>query len=118
MQKLSEQYQGRQDVQFLTLNTDGNPGIIEPFLKEHRLNLTVLPAHRYVDETLKVMGIPQNWAVDAKGMVCLKGIGYDRTEKWEPGMKEAIEKYKPEAGTVGPAPGSPKNWFQNPFQPL
>jgi hypothetical protein len=92
-----EEYQGRHDVQFLTLNNDENPGIIEPFLKEHQLNLTALPAHQYVDETLKVMGIPQNWIVDSTGVVRLKGVGYDRSEKWESGMKEAIEKYKPGA---------------------
>ena len=50
--------------------------------------------HQYVDETLKVMAIPQNWIVDSTGVVHLKGEGYDRTEKWESGMKEAIEKYK------------------------
>ena len=106
LQKLVDQYQSRHDVQFLTLNCDDNPGVIEPFLKEHQLNLTVLPAHRYVDETLKVMAIPQNWIVDSKGVVRLKGLGYDPGEKWETGMKEAIEKYKPEAGTAAAAPGS------------
>ena len=106
LQKLSEQYQSRHDVQFLTLNNDDNPGVIEPFLKERQLNLNVLPAHRYVDETLKVMGIPQNWIVDSNGVVRLKGLGYDPSEKWESGMKEAIEKYKPEAGTAAAPPGS------------
>ena len=84
-------------MQFLTLNSDENPGIIEPFMKEHQLNLTVLPAHRYIVETLKVVGIPQNWIVDSNGVIRLKGLGYDRSEKWESGMKEAIEKYKPGA---------------------
>lgn len=93
-------------MQFLTFNSDDNPGIIEPFLKGHQLNLTVLPAHSYVMETLKVTAIPQNWIVDANGVVRLKGLGYDRTEKWETGMKEAIEKYKPQAGTATAAPGS------------
>jgi hypothetical protein len=107
LQKLIEQYQGRHDVQFLTLNIDENPGVIEPFLREHRLNLTVLPAHQYVDETLKVMAIPQNWIVDANGVVRLKGLGYDPGEKWESGMKEAIEKCKPAAGAATAAPRLP-----------
>ncbi|MGO8733870.1 MAG: TlpA family protein disulfide reductase [Terriglobia bacterium] len=105
LQKLSEQYQSRHDVQFLTLNCDDNPGVIEPFLKEHQFKLTVLPAHRYVMETLKVVAIPQNWIVDSNGVVRLKGLGYDPGEKWETGMQEAIEKYKPEAGTAAAAPG-------------
>jgi len=104
LQKLIGQYRSRHDVQFLTLNNDDNPGIIEPFLKEHQLNFTVLPASSYVNDTLKVVGIPQDWIVDSKGVVRLKGLGYDRSEKWETRMKKAIEKY---TGTAGPAPGSP-----------
>ena len=71
---------------------DENPGIIESFLKEHQLALTVVPAYSYVNDTLKVNGIPQNWIVDSGGVIRLKGIGYDSTEKWETGMREAIEK--------------------------
>ncbi len=79
---------------------DENPGLIEPFLKEHQLRLAVLPASSYVQDTLKVFGIPQNWVVDADGVVRLKGIGYDPTEKWEEGMVDAIEKHKPETGST------------------
>jgi hypothetical protein len=90
-----DQYKNRSDVQFLTLNMDDNPGIIEPFLKEHQLSLIVIPAYTYVTETLKVNGIPQNWIVDSGGVVRLKGVGYDATEKWEMGMRDAIEKVHP-----------------------
>ena len=90
----------RSDVQFLTLNMDENPGLLEPFLKEHQLSFIVLPAYSYVWDTLKVSGIPQNWIVDASGVVRLKGIGYDSTEKWEQGMMNAIEKYKPPTGST------------------
>ncbi len=95
LQKLIDQYKNRSEVQFITLNMDENPGVIEPFLKEHQLALTVLPAYAFVTETLKVSGIPQNWIVDSGGVVRLKGIGYDSTEKWETGMRDAIEKVKP-----------------------
>jgi len=81
---------------------DQNPGIIEPFLKEHQLALTVLPAYSYVTETLKVNGIPQNWIVDSGGVVRLKGIGYDATEKWETGMKDAITKVQSAAPPASP----------------
>jgi hypothetical protein len=106
LQKLIEQYKNRTDVQFITLNMDENPGIIEPFLKEHQLALTVVPAYSYVTETLKVMGIPQNWIVDSGGVVRLKGVGYDATEKWETGMRDAIEKVKPAA--AAPSSGASK----------
>jgi len=96
LQKLAEKYKGRSDVQFITLNMDDNPGLIEPYMKEHQLSLIVLPAYSYVSDTLKVFGIPQNWIVDSHGVVRLKGTGYDSTEKWEMGMAEAIEKNLPE----------------------
>jgi len=91
---LIETYKGRPEVQFLTLNMDENPGLIEPFLNEKKLVLTVLPAYSFVEDTLKVNGIPQNWIVDSSGVVKLKGVGYDATQKWETGMMEAIGKVK------------------------
>jgi hypothetical protein len=97
---LTEQYKNNPNVQFLSLNMDENPGLIEPFMNENKLSITVIPAYSYVTGTLKVDGIPQNWIVDSNGVVRLKGIGYDSTEKWETGMKDAIEKFKPDK-TVG-----------------
>jgi hypothetical protein len=88
LQKLVEQYNNRSDVLFLSLNMDENPGLVEPFMREHKLTLTALPAYSYVTQTLKVNGIPQNWIVGADGVIRLKGAGYDSTEKWEQGMKE------------------------------
>jgi len=84
---------------------DENPGLIAPFMTEHQLTLTAVPAYTYVTQTLKVNGIPQNWIVDTGGAIRLKGIGYDSTEKWEQGMKDAIEKCKAEG--TGSSAGSP-----------
>jgi hypothetical protein len=101
LQKLIEQYKSQSNVVFLSMNMDDNPGVIEPFLSEHQLSLTAIPAYTYVTQTLKVMGIPQNWIVDSGGVIRLKGIGYDSTEKWELGMKDAIEKCKTQGGVSG-----------------
>lgn len=84
---------------------DENPGLVEPFMKDHKLTFPVIPAYSYVQDTLHIFGIPQNWIVDAAGTVRLKGTGYDATEKWEQGMMEAIESNKPEGETVA-APAS------------
>ena len=73
---------------------DENPGLIEPFLNDKKLVLTVLPAYSFVEDTLKVSGIPQNWIVDSSGVVKLKGVGYDATQKWETGMRDAIGKVR------------------------
>ena len=102
-EKLYDKYANRQDVQFLSLNMDENPGLIEPFMKEHKLTFPVIPAYSYVQDTLHINGIPQNWIVDAAGTVKLKGIGYDATEKWEQGMTEAIETNRPETATAAAA---------------
>ena len=106
LQKLIEQYKNRSDVQFLSFNLDNNPGLIQPFLNEHQLSLTVIPAYSYVCETLKILGIPTNWIADTNGNVRLKGTGYDSTEKWVTGMKDAIEKVKIATAATSPTGAS------------
>jgi len=98
-----EKYKDRTDVQFITFNMDDNPGVVEPFMKEHKYSFVVIPAYTYVTETLKINGIPQNWIIDPQGVVRLKGMGYDATEKWEIGMAEAIDKVLSTAATVAAA---------------
>jgi hypothetical protein len=102
LQKLIDQYKNRTDVQFVSFNMDENPGLIAPFLKEHQLAFTVIPAYSYVSQTLKVFGIPSNWIVDPEGVVRLKGLGYDATEKWVTGMKDAIAKVAAAAPPANP----------------
>ncbi len=94
LEKLAAKYKDKGDVQFVTLNMDDNPGLIGPFLEETKLSLLVIPAYSYVEDTLKVTGIPQNWIVDRNGVIKLKGMGYDSTEKWETGMADAIARVK------------------------
>ena len=63
----------------------------------------VIPAYSYVTDKLNgFVAAPANWVVDANGVVCLKGQGYDITGKWETGMKDAIEKVKAAAAHAGP----------------
>jgi hypothetical protein len=44
----------------------------------------------------------QNWIVDSAGVVRLKGLGYDATEKWVTGMRDAVDKVKPASATNVP----------------
>ena len=106
LQKLIEQYKDRTDVLFLSLNMDDNPGLIDPFMAEHKLTFTVLPAESFAFDTLNVHAFPQNWIVGPDGVIRLKGVGYDATEKWEQGMKDAIEKVRA-AGAAPPPAASP-----------
>lgn len=108
MQKFIEQFKNHPDVQFLTLSIDENPGLIGAFMQEHKFTFTVLPSYNYAVNSLQVFGIPENWIVDANGVVRLKGMGYDATGKWEKGISEAIEKYAPEktSAASADAPGN------------
>ena len=104
LQKLMQQYKSRGDIQFISMNLDDNPGLIQPFLKEHELSMVVIPAMTFAVDTLKVNGIPQNWIVDDQGMVRMKSDGYDSSEKWGAGMQSAIEALK--ATPASPSTGS------------
>lgn len=94
LQKLIEHYKDRSDVQFISLNMDDNPGLIQPFMNENKLSMVVIPATSFITDTLKVYGIPTNWIVDEQGVVRMKGSGYDASEKWTTGMENAIEEVK------------------------
>ena len=88
----------------LTLNMDDNPGLAEAYVREHKLTFPVLPALAYTTGSLAVNGIPENWIVDAGGVVRLKQIGYTRNDKWEGQMADAIEKFRPGAVAAGAPP--------------
>jgi thiol-disulfide isomerase/thioredoxin len=92
LQKLAEQYKDRADVQFITLDLDENPGLVQPVVKQLGLSLVVIPAYSYAYGKLGLGGLPANWIVDGKGVVRLKGGGYDPGPNWEPGVKAAIDK--------------------------
>jgi thiol-disulfide isomerase/thioredoxin len=108
LQKLIDHYKDHAEVQFITLNMDDNPGLIQPFLKEHELSLVVIPALTYISDTLKVNGIPQSWIVDENNVVRRKAIGYGRAEEWVKGMESAIEEVKSGAATT-PAVSTPQS---------
>ncbi len=93
-QKLYEKFKDRPDVLLLTLNSDANPGLAESFMREHKLQFPVVPAVSYIQDTLGVFGIPDNWIVDADGVVRLKEIRYNPSEKWEEWMADLIEKHR------------------------
>jgi len=112
LQKLAEQYKDQRDVVFLSLNMDDDPGLVDPFVEDQKLTFTVLPAYSFVTDSLKVEAIPQNWIVAPDGVIRLKGVGYDSTDKWEAGMKNAIDQFRqgnanatPAASTATTTPG-------------
>jgi len=107
LEKLIEHYKNSSDVQLISMNMDDNPGLVEPFLKEHQLSLTVIPAFSYLTGTLNVNGIPQNWIVDTQGVVRQKSEGYGSAEDWIAEMESAIEDVR-SGGTTAPVATLPK----------
>jgi thiol-disulfide isomerase/thioredoxin len=72
VQRIFESLRGRPNVRVLTLNIDDNPGVIEGYMKQHNFTFPVIAARDYVEEQLKVDGIPRNWIVDAERVLRLE----------------------------------------------
>ena len=104
LQKLYEKYKERSDVLLLTLNLDSNPALAEAFVRKNHLAIPVLMASTYARVDLHVFAVPDNWIVDAEGIVRLKQIHYSSSQKWEEWMSELIEKNRPAAATSPPSP--------------
>lgn len=90
VQKLYEQTRDREDLQILTISTDVDPGLIEPFLKAHNYTFPVLLDRQLVESIAPQLSIPRTWIADAQGSLRLEGIGYHVGEwpeqilkKWE-----------------------------------
>lgn len=94
VEKLREQLKDRKDVVILTLNTDEEVGLVEPFMKQNKYTFPVLLAQAYADAQ-GVNSIPRNWVVAADGKVMFEGIGFGNDgEEWMKKAVQAIEKVK------------------------
>ncbi|MGI8989152.1 MAG: redoxin domain-containing protein [Bryobacteraceae bacterium] len=91
LQKLYEKLKDRPDIRIVTLNTDDNPGMIEPFLKENKYTFPVMPARAYVDTMVPSLSIPRNWIVDKDAVLRLESVGFDSGDKWIDRMTGTIE---------------------------
>ncbi|MGC8760867.1 MAG: redoxin domain-containing protein [Bryobacteraceae bacterium] len=80
LQKLYERTKDRTDVQVITFNIDEEAGLVAPFVKENGFTFPVLLAYDFVNRLLDVIGIPQNWLLDSKGMWIATQLGLDSTD--------------------------------------
>ena len=88
VQKLREQMKDKKDVLILTLNTDEEVGMVEPFMKENKYTFPVLLGQAYA-ERQGVNSIPRNWIVSSQGRIMFEGIGFSNNgEEW---MKKATQ---------------------------
>ena len=94
VQKLREQMKDKKDVLILTLNTDEEVGMVEPFMKENKYNFPVLLGQAYAEEQ-GVNSIPRNWIVSSEGKIVFEGIGFGNDgEEWMKRATQMIEKVK------------------------
>ena len=96
LQELYEKLKGRDDIRIITFNTDDNPGLIEPFLKEKKFTFPVLPAQALVDKIVPSLSIPRNWIVNRDNVMKLEGVGFgvSLSENWTDKMTETIASVK------------------------
>jgi thiol-disulfide isomerase/thioredoxin len=94
LQKLYEKLKDRKDLQILTLSIDEDPGAIAPFMKEHAYTFPVLPAQSFVTGLLEIVGVPQNWILDGKGVWRWTGRPAVPDAEWESAMLKQMEDTK------------------------
>jgi len=74
------------------LNTDQNPAVIEPFLRQNKYTFPVLPALSYLEHMDSALVVPQNWVVDRNGVLRSKSEGYGYNgEEWLKGATKTFE---------------------------
>jgi thiol-disulfide isomerase/thioredoxin len=92
LQNLHERIEDRENARVVSLNVDYNPGLVAPFVERLGLTFPVLFGEEYFyDRTpAGALGIPQNWIVDADGIIRWKSTGFpaDQGEEW---LVEALE---------------------------
>ena len=91
LEKLYRKVKDRSDVQILTLNIDEDLGAVAPFMHEKDYTFPVLPADTFVTGLLDLVGIPQNWIVDAKGVWRWTGAPGVPDAQWEAAMLKQLE---------------------------
>jgi len=67
----------RDDVVVLTFNMDENTGAVVPFLVKEDYGFPVLFAESYLQDELKVFGIPKSWIIDGTGALRREQLGFD-----------------------------------------
>ena len=94
VQKLREQMKDKKDVLVLTLNTDEEVGMVEPFMKQNKYTFPVLLGQAYAEKH-GVNSIPRNWIISSEGKIMFEGIGFSNNgEEWMKKAAQMIEQVK------------------------
>jgi thiol-disulfide isomerase/thioredoxin len=95
VEKLYQQMKGTQDVLVLTLDTDQNPALIEPFMRQNKYTFPVLPALSYLERLDSALAVPQNWIVDRNGVLRMESLGFGYNgDEWLKNVMRTIEELR------------------------
>jgi thiol-disulfide isomerase/thioredoxin len=82
IQKLYQATKDRNDIVVLSFNVDEDPGLVPPFVTEHKYQFPVLLAWNFASDFLQ-RGIPQTLIVDPGGTWRWTQMGFNESEDWE-----------------------------------
>jgi hypothetical protein len=83
------------DVLVLSLNTDENPGLIEPFLKKSNYTFPIIPATSLFVQIDQFMALPKNWIVDGNGTLRREQLGFAyKEEQWLKNATQTLEEMR------------------------
>jgi len=95
VEKLYQRFKDSKDIRIVTFNIDDNVGLLGEFMKENKYSFPVLPARFLVESLVPRLIIPQNWIVDASGVMRFESLGFGSDgEKWEELVVQTMEKVR------------------------
>jgi thiol-disulfide isomerase/thioredoxin len=74
-EKLAARLKDRSDVLFMSLNTDDNTGVVEPFMKKNGYTVPVLLAKHFAEDLMPYFAIPRTW-IFRDGVLVSESIGF------------------------------------------
>jgi thiol-disulfide isomerase/thioredoxin len=90
IQKLYQATKDRDDIVVFSFNVDEDPGLVEPFVAEHKYQFPVLLARNFASDFLQ-QGIPQTLIVDPGGTWRWIQLGFGESEDWEKTILAKLE---------------------------
>jgi thiol-disulfide isomerase/thioredoxin len=93
IQRLYQSTKDRDDIVVLSFNVDEDPGLVPPFVTEHKYQFPVLLAWNFASDFLQ-QGIPQTLIVDASGAWRWTQLGFGASDDWETTILAKLESAK------------------------
>lgn len=95
VQKLYEKMKDNPDVLVLSLNTDENPGLLDPFLRKFKYTFPIIPATSLFVQIDQFMALPKNWIVDGNGTMRREQLGFAyKEEQWLKNATQTLEEVR------------------------